>query len=149
MPIQIAVSDDIPELVELLCCLFEQEAEFRPNPEAHARGLAKIIDDPLMGSILLAREEGQAIGMVNLLYSVSTALGARVALLEDMVVHPAFRNAGIGSKLLQSAIDHARAVGCQRITLLTDADNFPAQSFYERHGFSLSSMRPMRLSLSK
>ncbi|HYQ38837.1 MAG TPA: GNAT family N-acetyltransferase, partial [Pseudomonas sp.] len=39
---------------------------------------------------------------------------------------------------------HAREVGCQRITLLTDADNAAAQRFYARHGFGPSPMIPLR-----
>ena len=82
--------------------------------------------------------------MVGLLYTISTALGARVALLEDMVVAPAWRNAGFGSQLLEAAIAQARQAGCQRITLLTDDINTDAQRFYGRHGFTRSPMVPFR-----
>jgi ribosomal protein S18 acetylase RimI-like enzyme len=85
--------------------------------------------------------------MVNLLYTVSTALGARVALLEDMVVAPQARGRGLGSALLTHAIAHARSQGCRRITLLTDGVNDSAQRFYARHGFTGSGMVPMRMSL--
>jgi GNAT superfamily N-acetyltransferase len=85
--------------------------------------------------------------MVNLLYTVSTALGARVAMLEDMVVTRQQRGGGIGTLLLQAAIALARADGCQRITLLTDTDNASAHRFYRRHGFVASPMVPFRLML--
>lgn len=147
MSIQIATSADIPDLVELLCCLFEQEAEFQPDRVAQARGLAGIIEDPRVGTILVAREHGKAVGMVNLLYTLSTALGEPVVLLEDMVVLPEQRNSGLGSQLLSAAIAHARQQGCKRITLLTDQDNESAQRFYGRHGFVPSTMVPLRLSL--
>ncbi len=38
--------------------------------------------------------------------------------------------AGIGRRLLQEAIQQARAAGCCRITLLTDAGNVAAQEFF-------------------
>ena len=82
--------------------------------------------------------------MVNLLFTVSTALGERVVLLEDMVVAPSVRGAGVGSALLTAAIDFARAQRCPRITLLTDRVNADAQRFYARHGFTASDMLPMR-----
>jgi ribosomal protein S18 acetylase RimI-like enzyme len=85
--------------------------------------------------------------MINLLYTVSTALGARVAILDDMVVLPQFTGLGAGSKLLQAPIAHARASGCKRITLLTDGDNEAAQKFYSNHGFTASRMVPFRLKL--
>ena len=64
-----------------------------------------------------------------------------------MVVQPIYRGSGAGSKLLRAAIDFANSAGCRRITLLTDQTNKVAQRFYERHGFNLSEMVPMRLSI--
>ena len=148
MQIEIASAADIPALSALLTLLFSQEAEFRPDEAAQQRGLAAIIADPSIGQILLARDDdGSVLGMVSLLLSISTALGARVALLEDMVVSPQARNSGLGSQLLQAAIVQARQLGCRRITLLTDLDNLAAQRFYARHGFSGSPMTPLRLLL--
>jgi GNAT superfamily N-acetyltransferase len=149
MQITPATSSDIPALCELLGHLFSQEADFTPDHEAQARGLASIIEDPGVGHILVARRGDMAVGMVSLLYTVSTALGGRVALLEDMVVAPQARGAGLGSQLLARAVELARAGGCQRITLLTDRVNEPGQRFYQKHGFSLSAMTPMRLLLGE
>jgi len=146
--IEQATLADIPALSTLLSVLFAQEAEFTPNPEAHAKGLARIIGAPELGTILVARDAESILGMVNLLFTVSTALGERVALLEDIVVTPQARGTGIGSQLLTQTIAFARTQGCKRITLLTDADNEAAQRFYEKHGFTLSDMLPMRLSLT-
>lgn len=135
---------DIPALCELLDLLFTQEAEFTPDREAQLRGLRAIVDDPEVGSILVARDGDDVLGMVNLLWTVSTALGARVALLEDMVTRPEARGRGIGGELLEAAVRYARDQGCRRITLLTDADNDRAQAFYRHHGFVESPMLPFR-----
>ena len=81
-----AIHPDIPELVELLNTLFEQEAEFEPNSEAQRKALSKIILDPKIGIILVARNGEKILGMLNLLFTESTALGSKVAILEDMVV---------------------------------------------------------------
>lgn len=139
-----AVPADVPALCALLGELFAQEAEFHPDPPAQARALRRIIDDPALGAILVARRGDEVLGMVNLLYTVSTALGARVALLEDMVVSAAARGAGIGSALLRAAIAHAAEAGCKRVTLLTDPDNSAAQRLYARHGFTRSNMLVLR-----
>ena len=149
MQITSANTSDIPALCALLDILFSQEADFKPNHEAQSRGLARIISSPEIGLIIVARQDSQVVGMVNLLYTVSTALGDRVALLEDMVVSPGVRGAGVGSRLLESAIQFARLSGCKRITLLTDRTNESAQRFYQRHGFGFSAMIPLRLSLGE
>ena len=149
MQINLANASDIPALCELLDILFSQEAEFKPDHEAQRRGLARIISNPEIGLIVVARQDGQVVGMVNLLYTVSTALGDRVALLEDMVVSPNARGSGVGSQLFEQAIQFARLDGCKRITLLTDRTNESAQRFYQKHGFGFSAMIPMRLSLTE
>lgn len=148
MLVEAATAADIPALSDLLSVLFSQEAEFAPNPDAQQRGLARIIGNPEVGAVLVARQEDQIIGMVNLLFTISTALGERVALLEDMVVFPAGRGMGVGTKLLSEAISYSRVQACKRITLLTDRSNESAQRFYAKQGFVVSSMIPMRLSLA-
>jgi GNAT superfamily N-acetyltransferase len=148
MDITTATLDDVPVLSGLLSELFAQEAEFTPNDDAQRRGLARIISNPDVGIILVASDGGEALGMVNVLFTVSTALGAPVAILEDMVVSSRARGAGIGGRLLERAIETARDNGCKRITLLTDRTNEPAQRFYGRHGFVPSPMIPLRLALA-
>lgn len=143
-----ANASDIPELCELLNILFSQEADFKSDHEAQSRGLAAIISNPEVGTVVVARQSGTVVGMANLLYTVSTALGGRVAILEDMVVSPNVRNAGVGSRLLEKVIQYARLNGCKRITVLTDRVNKSAQHLYRRFGFSSSAMTPLRLLLN-
>ena len=142
-----ATHSDIPELVELLNSLFEQEAEFEPNSEIQSKALSKIILDPKIGIILIAKEDDKILGMVNLLFTESTALGSKVALLEDMVILSSSRGRGIGSQLIDYGISEAKKAGCKRITLLTDIENTKAQSFYQKKGFVKSKMTPYRLLL--
>jgi GNAT superfamily N-acetyltransferase len=142
-----ALQTDLPQLIELLGILFQQEAEFEPNPEVQRKGLSTIIGDSKVGVILVARDDDRVIGMVSLLFTESTALGARVALLEDMVVSPQNRGQRVGALLMDYAICEAQKEGCKRITLLTDIQNVEAQKFYERQGFVKSAMTPYRLLL--
>lgn len=146
MDFEMAVRSDLSALCELLSILFAQEVEFQPNKEAQEKGLLALIDAPENGHVLIAREEGKIIGMVCVLYTISTALGARVAFLEDMIVAPEGRGKNVGSELLAYALDFAKGQGCQRITLLTDQDNTGAHRFYEKQGFTRSTMVPFRLS---
>jgi len=145
--IEIATATDIAELCRLLGLLFEQEAEFAADISRQQRGLQTIFEHPELGTLVVAKQQGLIVGMVNLLFTVSTALGARVALLEDVVVLPQLRGRGVGSRLIEAAIATARKTGCKRITLLTDADNQAAQGFYRKHGFTSSAMLAMRLLL--
>jgi GNAT superfamily N-acetyltransferase len=149
MKITRAVTADIPELCILLHDLFSREVEFEPDFEVQARGIAAVIDDPAVGDILVARESDRVLGMINVLYTVSTALGGPVAVFEDMIVSPYSRGGGIGSALMGRAIELAGTKGCRRITLLADSDNEAAHRFYHRHGFSRSSMQTFRMLLDQ
>ncbi len=79
--IQTAVPEDIPQLCELLETLFQQESDFQPDIEKQSDGLRQIIERPEVGAILVLRDESSIIGMVNILYSISTACGGLVGLL--------------------------------------------------------------------
>lgn len=144
MLIEKASLADINELSELLAMLFHQEVEFTPDYHKQARALQAIIANPAIGLILVARHNGKLVGMVSLLFSISTALGGRVAWLEDMIILPTERGKGIGSSLLNAAISTAHDCACLRITLLTDSNNQAAQQFYKKHAFVQSSMLPFR-----
>ena len=146
--IEPAQERDLPQCAALLGSLFAQEAEFQPDSVLQMQGLLRIVGDPARGQVLVAREgvEGhEVLGMVSLLWSVSTALGAPVAWLEDLVVAEDRRGQGLGKALLRAAIAFAQAQGVRRITLLTDGDNRRAQALYASLGFQASGMLPMRL----
>jgi len=143
-PIQSATLEDIPELCALLAILFEQEADFQPDAEKQAVALREIITHPSTGQILVFREGNEIAGMVNLLFTISTACGGKVAILEDMIVRPSRRGDGLGSQLLQAAISLAHREGCMRVTLLTDRVNDAAIRFYLKQGFGVSEMITLR-----
>ena len=143
--IRLAEKSDIDAMATLLGTLFDGELEFKPDRQRQISGLTGIVNNPQMGEIFVYCEGGKVVGMVSLLYSISTFLGGKVAILEDMVVSHSHRNRGLGSQLLAHAIKYARETGCLRITLLTDNTNHGAIKFYEKQGFYKSPMIPLRL----
>jgi ribosomal protein S18 acetylase RimI-like enzyme len=54
--------------------------------------------------------------------------------IAELDVQPAWRNRGIGGRLLDYGERQARASGAPRMTLVTDITN-PARHLYDRHGF--------------
>jgi len=147
LELKTAELSDIPQLSQLLNSLFVQEIEFTPNEQAHRRALKTIISNPQIGHILVIKETNKVLGMVNILYTISTALGAKVGILEDMVILKEYRAQGLGVQLITFALEFAKENECKRLTLLTDADNTDAHKFYEKVGFSRSCMLPFRITL--
>ena len=115
--IEPATIEDLPQLVELLVALFSEEADFKPDKDKQATGLRLILEQPKLGRIFVLRTDHTAIGMVNLLFTISTAEGGPVVLMEDVIVHPEHRRQGYGGRLLEYAVQFAREKGFKRITL--------------------------------
>ncbi|MEI7947716.1 MAG: GNAT family N-acetyltransferase [bacterium] len=139
-----ATEKDVPNCAELLHALFSQELEFHPDLNLQIQGLTQIINSPDTGRILVAETDHKVIGMVSLLFSISTALGGKVATLEDLIIQEPYRKQGIGKQLIQAAFEFAKNQECLRITLLTDHTNNTAIRFYESFGFTKSPMIPLR-----
>ena len=143
--IEPATLEDLPQLVELLVALFEEEEDFNPDRAKQEHGLRLILEQPNRGRIFVLRTDHQVVGMLNLLFTISTAEGGLVVLLEDLIIHPKHRRQGFGGLLLDYAIAFSKERGFKRITLLTDRISADSQEFFQTHGFKHSSMIPMRL----
>ena len=146
--IEQATLEDLPQLADLLFDLFTQEADFVPNRSKQMRGLRLLLEQPNRGRIFVLRQNGIIVGMINLLFTISTAEGGFVILLEDVVVHRDYRGRGYGDRLLSHALEYSKKKDFLRITLLTDRINEDGQRFFKTHGFFVSKMIPMRLTLS-
>lgn len=83
----------------------------------------------------VALEGSEVVGWVD----VSPRVGesrAHIGTLGIALV-PAARHKGIGTQLMQAAIEHSWANGLTRLELSVRADNHPAKALYERFGFEL------------
>lgn len=145
--IEPATIEDLPQLVELLVALFSEEEDFLPDQSKQEHGLRLILEQPSRGRIFVLRTDHMILGMINLLFTISTAEGGLVVLLEDLIIHPQHRRQGYGGRLLESAVQFAREKQFKRITLLTDRISAHSQSFFQQHGFQFSKMIPMRRTL--
>lgn len=142
--IDFATADDLEPMADLLAELFTLESDFIPERHKQLAGLRLILDTPAIGQLFVLRVNGKVAGMANALFTVSTAEGRRVVLLEDVIVNAAHRGAGLGRKLVEHILSWAAANGLPRVTLLADKDNASALAFYERLGFEYSAMRVLR-----
>ncbi len=89
---------------------------------------AEIVDRG--GQIFFAVEDEVVLGTAALMHHTSG-----VYELAKMAVTPQAQGRGIGRLLMESAIDHARAVGMREIMLITNSSLTPALTLYESVGF--------------
>jgi GNAT superfamily N-acetyltransferase len=140
-----ATIEDLATLTELVVSLLGGSGDFTPEPMLQQRGLRLILEQPSRGRIFIVRNADQIFGMVNLLFTISTARGGFVILMEDLVIHPDHRGQGYGTRLLDHVVEFAGAKEFKRITLLTDRISAESQEFFRKRGFEYSNMIPMRL----
>ena len=62
--------------------------------------------------------------------------------LEDLFVREAARGTGLGTGLVEAALERARDRGCRRVELDTNEANEAALAIYRRLGFSERSKSP-------
>lgn len=140
-----ATLEDLPQLTDLLVELFESEPDFKPDRSKQMRGIRLILENPARGRIFVVRQNGEILGMINLLFTISTAEGGFAMILEDLVIKRDARGMGFGRMLLQHAVTYAKEKDFRRITLLTDPREADAHEIFKQHGFGQSNMIPMRL----
>ena len=84
---------------------------------------------PPTGQLLLARRDGQIVGVVAL-----RKLDEGLCEMKRLFVQPAFQGQGLGRALAEAIIERARQIGYQRIWLDTVME--PAKNLYRSLGFA-------------
>ncbi|MBO3458110.1 GNAT family N-acetyltransferase [Aetokthonos hydrillicola Thurmond2011] len=74
-------------------------------------------------------------------FARATSDGVYRATIWDVVIHPDYRGAGLGSKLVETVLSHPRMNRVERVYLTTTHQ----QTFYERIGFQSNSSTTMVL----
>lgn len=133
--IRVARQGDIDEMISLLQYLFSHEDDFQFIPENCHKGLAMLIDDE-HSQVLVAERDDSVIGMCSGQQNVSTAMGGKSLLVEDVVVNAQEQGMGIGTALLNNLAEWARSQGCKRMQLLADETNKKALAFYRSQRWS-------------
>ena len=120
--IQKMTVEDIPAAHQL------DELSFSlPWPE---RSLQFEVSDNPAARCWSAKIEGQLVGMLILWMIVDEAHIATIA------THPGFRRVGVGSQLLENALQSAVAEGARKVFLEVRAGNTAAQEMYKKFGFA-------------
>ena len=132
--IESAVEADLEAMAHLLSVLFAIEQDFEIDYEKQLAGITKLFH--AQGKdLLVAKHEGQVVGMVTMQRLISSAEGDYVGQIEDLVVKEEYRKMGVGSRLINKIRAIAQEYGYKRIQLAADEENANALNFYSRRGF--------------
>lgn len=111
MEIRYANVKDEQSVISLIGQFPEAESE-QWNIEASAKAFKKIVHNPELGTILVAEEDGEVLGVLTLSYPTAIRCGGLYTCIEEFIVHEKGRGKGIGGSLLKAALKVAASKGC-------------------------------------
>lgn len=99
--------------------------------------------------VLLALDRDTAMGFTALYESRALYAEGTFGTIPELYVRSDYRSKGVGTQLLAEARAHAKAKGWTRLEVTTPPlPQFErTKTFYERHGFSVSGGRKMKVDL--
>ena len=135
---RVAEEQDLPVLVAMLADDFlgaQREDAREPLDPGYRSALRAILADPNQ-EIIVAGRGAEVVAMLQVVYSASLSYrGSWRATLESVRTAAPHRGQGIGARLVEHAVERARARGCRLVQLTTNAAREDAHRFYERLGF--------------
>lgn len=103
--------------------------------ERYVAAFAAIEADP-NNELIIAEHDGSVVGTLQITYAPNlTHKGTTRATLEGVRVASSLRSSGIGTRMLNWAIERCQSRGCRLIQLTTDLERDDAMQFYRRLGF--------------
>ena len=124
--------------VPIILSLISELAEYEREPDAVVAtepGLREVLFGANRSAeVLLALENGDAVGFAVYFYNFSTWLGRPGLYLEDLFVRPNVRGKGYGRALLERLAQIAQERGCGRMEWAVLDWNDPAIQFYRKLG---------------
>lgn len=128
-----ATADDI----EALAPLFDQYRVWY-GMKSDLNGARNFLSHRLQNSesvVFLAVVDNTAVAFAQLYPLFSSVSMEAVWLLNDLFVSEASRKQGIGTTLLETAVQFGRDTGAIRMELATGVDNIAAQALYKSRGW--------------
>ncbi|MFD5555615.1 GNAT family N-acetyltransferase [Streptomyces sp. NPDC127068] len=139
LDIRPATDEDIQAIVDMLAD--DPLGAQRESPDdlaPYRAAFRRLADDPHQHLVVAVRQD-RVVGTLQL--TVIPGLSRRGSVrsvIEGVRVHVDERGSGLGSRLIEWAMEESRRQGCQLVQLTSDATRTDAHRFYERLGFTPS-----------
>jgi GNAT superfamily N-acetyltransferase len=139
LSIRAAVTEDVPAIVAMLADdPLGAQRESPDDPAPYLAALERLSADQNQHLVVAVRE-GQVVGTLQLtIVPGLSRRGATRSIIEGVRVHADERGSGLGTQLVEWAIEESRRRHCQLVQLTSDSTRTDAHRFYERLGFTAS-----------
>ncbi|TCR24130.1 GNAT family N-acetyltransferase [Streptomyces sp. BK205] len=139
LDIRPATADDVPAIVAMLADdPLGAERESPGDLTPYLAALERLTSDPNQ-HLVVATQEGRVVGTLQLTVVPGLSRrGATRSIIEGVRVHADERGSGLGTLLIEWAIEESRRHDCRLVQLTSDNTRTDAHRFYERLGFTAS-----------
>jgi len=139
LAIRPATADDVAAIVAMLAD--DPLGAQRESPDdltPYLTALERLASDPNQHLVVAVRD-GRVVGTLQLTVIPGLSRRGTVrSIIEGVRIHADERGSGLGTQLIDWAIDESRRQGCQLVQLTSDSTRTDAHRFYERLGFTAS-----------
>ncbi|MEK2491942.1 GNAT family N-acetyltransferase [Kitasatospora purpeofusca] len=136
LTIRRATGDDLPAIVAMLADDPLGATRESPDDLTPYRAAFDLIDADPHQHLVVAERAGRTVGTLQLtLVPGLSRKGATRTVIEGVRVHGDERGSGLGTELIQWAIERSRELDAQLVQLTSDITRTDAHRFYERLGF--------------
>jgi GNAT superfamily N-acetyltransferase len=139
LEIRAATADDVPAIVGMLADdPLGAQRESPDDLDPYLAALERLSADPNQHLVVAVRES-RVVGTLQLtIVPGLSRRGATRSIVEGVRIHADERGSGLGTRLIEWAVDTSRRQGCQLVQLTSDTSRTDAHRFYERLGFTAS-----------
>ncbi|MFF0275762.1 MULTISPECIES: GNAT family N-acetyltransferase [unclassified Streptomyces] len=139
LEIRPATTEDIAPIVAMLAD--DPLGAQRESPDDLGPYLAafeRLVDDPQQHVVVATRAD-KVVGTLQLtIIPGLSRRGATRSIIEGVRIHADERGSGLGTRLIEWAVEESGRQGCRLVQLTSDVTRTDAHRFYERLGFEAS-----------
>ncbi|MFE6638956.1 GNAT family N-acetyltransferase [Streptomyces tendae] len=139
LDIRPAIAEDVPAVVAMLADdPLGAQRESPDDLEPYLAAFERLTTDPNQHLVVAVRD-GRVVGTLQLtIVPGLSRRGATRSIIEGVRIHGDERGSGLGTQLIEWAIDESRRQDCSLVQLTSDKTRTDAHRFYERLCFTAS-----------
>ncbi|MGW2302426.1 GNAT family N-acetyltransferase [Streptomyces sp. NPDC001809] len=139
LEIRPATAEDIGPIVAMLAD--DPLGAQRESPDdlgPYLAAFARLVNDPQQHLVVATRAD-KVVGTLQLtIIPGLSRRGATRSIIEGVRIHAEERGSGLGTRLIEWAVEESGRQGCRLVQLTSDVTRTDAHRFYERLGFEAS-----------
>ncbi|NNJ02973.1 GNAT family N-acetyltransferase [Streptomyces sp. PKU-MA01144] len=134
-----ASRSDVPAIMAMLADdPLGAQRESPDDPTPYLAAFERLAADPSQ-HLVVAERGSRTVGTLQLtMIPGLSRRGATRSIIEAVRIHADERGSGLGTRLIEWAVEESRRQGCLLVQLTSDVSRTDAHRFYERLGFEAS-----------